>query len=185
MATSFEGRVPVGHVPGAVHQTGSWAAVVPYVWAVTRLCLAWIFLWAFLDKTFGWGHETTSGQAWVNGGSPTKGFLTNTAAGPFKSFYRNIAGDTWADWLFMIGLLGIGLALLLGIVMRITAAAGVVLYLMMWSVVLPPPNNPFMDDHIFAAIVLVGLAAAGAGATLGLGQWWRRTALVGKYAWLE
>ena len=30
---------------------------------------------------------------------------------------------------------------------------------MMWSVVLPPANNPFMDDHIVYALVLILLAA--------------------------
>ena len=40
-----------------------------------RLSLGWVFLWAFLDKLFGFGHETTSKQAWIHGGSPTLGFL--------------------------------------------------------------------------------------------------------------
>lgn len=31
-------------------------------------------LWAFLDKTFGLGYSTRVAKAWVNGGSPTKGF---------------------------------------------------------------------------------------------------------------
>ena len=54
----------------------------------------------------------------------------------------------WADWLFMIGplsLLGIGLALVLGFTMRIAASAGVAMLVLMWSAVLPPANNPFMD----------------------------------------
>ncbi|MEU4541590.1 hypothetical protein AB0G15_42860, partial [Streptosporangium sp. NPDC023825] len=29
-----------------------------YVWAIARIGLGWIFLWAFLDKTFGWGFAT-------------------------------------------------------------------------------------------------------------------------------
>jgi len=48
----------------------------------------------------------------------------------------------WADWLFMIGLLGIGLALVLGFTMRIAASAGVAMLVLMWSAVLPPANNP-------------------------------------------
>src|ERR1700676_515785 len=55
-----------------------------YVWALTRLCLGWTFLWPFLDKLFGLGHETTTAHAWVNGGSPSMGFLSG-AAGPFAS----------------------------------------------------------------------------------------------------
>ena len=72
--------------------------------AAIRLSLGWVFLWAFLDKTFGLGHETAGKDAWVNGGSPTKGFLAFAAAGPFEGMYHQIAGQAWADWLFMIGL---------------------------------------------------------------------------------
>ena len=40
-----------------------------------RVLLGFEFLWAFLDKTFGLGYATPSARAWINGGSPTKGFL--------------------------------------------------------------------------------------------------------------
>ena len=152
-----------------------------YVWAVTRLALGWVFLWAFLDKTFGLGHETASEAAWVNGGSPTEGFLANAPTGPFKDFFNDIAGAAWADWLFMIGLAGIGIALIAGIGMRIAAAAGTVLLVLMWAAVLPPENNPFMDDHLIYAMVLIGLAAVNAGDTWGLGKQWATTGLVRSY----
>ncbi|MEH0936408.1 hypothetical protein V6U80_14720 [Micromonospora sp. CPCC 205543] len=156
-----------------------------YVWAGTRIALGWIFLWAFLDKAFGLGHTTESKSAWINGGSPTKGFLSFGAAGPFKGVYQDIAGATWADWLFMIGLAGIGVALLLGIGMRIAAVAGGLLLVLMWTAVLPPENNPFMDDHLIYAAVLAGLALVGAGDTLGLGRTWANLPLVRKYGWLR
>ncbi|MEV0316802.1 hypothetical protein AB0H91_55075, partial [Nonomuraea fuscirosea] len=41
-----------------------------YVWALARISFGWIFLWAFLDKTFGWGFATPAAKAWINGGSP-------------------------------------------------------------------------------------------------------------------
>ena len=151
---------------------------VAYVWAAARLALGWVFLWAFLDKMFGLGHETRVAQAWVNGGSPTEGFLAHGAAGPFAGFYHVIAGAAWADWLFMIGLLGIGLALVLGIGMRIAAVAGALLLVMMWAVVLPPEHNLCMDDHLIYALLIVGLALTGAGDAIGLGRWWTNTALV-------
>ncbi len=81
-----------------------------YVIAALRIGLGWIFLWAFLDKLFGLGHETESKAAWINGGSPTSGFLGHATTGPFADMYQNIAGQAWADWLFMIGLAGIGTA---------------------------------------------------------------------------
>jgi thiosulfate dehydrogenase [quinone] large subunit len=154
-----------------------------YLWAVTRLCLGWTFLWPFLDETFGLGHETPWSKAWLNGGSPTNGFLTG-ATGPFASVYHGFAGAGWADWGFMAGLLAIGTALLLGIGMRVAAISGAVLLVLMWCASLPPANNPFMDDHIIYAIVLLGLAAVGAGNTLGFGRQWTSTNLVRSHPWL-
>jgi thiosulfate dehydrogenase [quinone] large subunit len=156
--------------------------------ATLRVAFGLTFLWAFFDKLFALGFHTgydAAGNldrfgdaAWIHGGSPTEGFLKYGADGPFDSFYHSIAGDAWADWLFMLGLLGIGLALTFGVGMRLAAGAGAVLYLLMWSVVLPPENNPVLDEHVLGAISLVVLAAFNAGDTWGLGRTWTRTALV-------
>lgn len=156
-----------------------------YVAAAIRLSLGWVFLWAFLDKLFGLGNETASKDAWINGGQPTTGFLKFAAAGPFKGLYNDIAGAAWADWLFMIGLAGIGVALIAGIAMRLTAAAGATLMVLMWTAVLPPENNPFMDYHIVYALVLVALALVGAGRTLGLGTVWERLPVVQRFPFLK
>lgn len=159
-------------------------SVVRYLWAATRLALGWTFLWAFVDKLVGLGFATPAAKAWVDGGHPTQGFLKG-ATGPFGGFYHSIAGAAWADWLFMIGLVAIGTALLLGIGMRIAAASGALLLVLMWSALLPLENNPFIDDHIVYAIVLIGLALAHAGDTFGLGRRWAGTALVGRYPILK
>jgi thiosulfate dehydrogenase [quinone] large subunit len=161
------------------------------VLAVLRIGFGFTFLWAFLDKTFALGFHTGYDQegnldrfgdaAWINGGSPTEGFLMFGAKGPFADFYNSIAGAAWADWLFMLGLLGIGIALTLGIGMRIAAASGAVLYILMWTVVLPPENNPVIDDHILSAITLVALALLHAGNTWGLGRKWSSTRIVKDY----
>lgn len=152
-----------------------------YVWAAARISLGWIFLWAFLDKLFGLGRATPSEGAWLDGGSPTTGFLANAPTGPLQSFYNDIAGAAWADWMFMLGLAAIGVALILGIGVRIAAGAGALMLVLMWTAVLPPANNPVMDDHLIYAMVLIGLAAINAGNVLGLGAWWGDTALVRRY----
>lgn len=158
----------------------------PWRWAagIVRISLGWVFLWAFLDKAFGLGHDTTAKQAWIHGGSPTYGFLHFSAAGPFAGVYRDIAGQGWADWLFMIGLLGIGVALMTGVAMRMTAVAGALMLVLMWSVVLPPASNPFMDDHLIYAMVLIGLMLANAGDAIGLGGLWKRLPIVHRHAFL-
>jgi thiosulfate dehydrogenase [quinone] large subunit len=134
---------------------------------------------------FGWGFATETEGAVVNGGSPTEGFLGFAATGPFAGFYQDIAGAAWADILFMAGLAGIGTALIAGIGMRIAAASGALLTVLMWTAVLPPENNPFLDDHLIYAGLLVGLAVVGAGNTLGLGKAWARTPLVRRLPWLK
>jgi thiosulfate dehydrogenase [quinone] large subunit len=156
-----------------------------YVTGAIRLSLGWIFLWAFLDKLLGLGHETKTAQAWIHGGSPTFGFLKKGTAGPFADVYHSIAGATWADWLFMLGLAGIGTALILGVFMRIAAASGALMLVLMWSAVLPPANNLFMDDHLVYALVLVLLALIGAGRFVGLGGIWQRLAFVQRYPVLK
>ncbi|PZG02113.1 DoxX family membrane protein, partial [Nonomuraea aridisoli] len=140
-----------------------------YVWAVARIALGWVFLWAFLDKTFGWGFATPAERAWVAGGSPTTGFLKGAEENALGGLFGTLAGQVWVDWLFMAGLLGVGVALMLGVGLRMAAVAGPVMMVLMWAAQLPLDSNPFMDDHLVYAIVIVGLALADAGATLGLG----------------
>lgn len=65
--------------------------------------------------------------------------------------------------------------------MRIAAASGALLLVFMWIASLPLDNNPFMDDHLVYAIVLVGLAAVKAGDTLGAGRTWARIKLVERH----
>lgn len=156
-----------------------------YALGVTRLGLGWVFLWPFLDKMFGLGHETASADAWINGGSPTSGFLDNATSGPFASIYHQLAGHAWADWLFMLGLLGIGVALIFGVAIRAAAGAGALLLVLMWTAVLPPANNPVLDDHLIYAAVLVVLALAGAGRTLGLGRLWENLEFVKARSFLK
>ncbi len=163
--------------------------------AALRIAFGLTFLWAFFDKLLALGFATGRSvdeagvetvdrfgdAAWINGGSPTFGFLNFGAEGPFKDFYNGIAGDAWANWLFMLGLLGIGVALTFGVGMRIAAVSGAIMYVLMWTVVLPPPNNPVLDDHILGAITVVVLALTLAGDTWGAGKAWARTGLVKKY----
>lgn len=167
--------------------------------AALRIAFGVTFLWAFLDKTFALGFGTgaqfaedgsragvdvmAQDAAWLNGGSPTEGFLTFgvPADNPFREFFTSLAGQAWVDWLFMAGLLGIGVSLLLGVGMRIGAAAGALMYAFMYAAVLPLENNPVVDDHLVGVIVMVVLAVGTAGTTWGLGRWWNRTALVQKY----
>ncbi|MGW2944869.1 hypothetical protein [Streptomyces sp. NPDC001226] len=167
-----------------------------YTLASLRLLTGFVFLWAFLDKTFGFGYATPFGKGWIDGGSPTKGFLSSVAAGPLQSTFHSWAGDTWADWLFMLGLLGIGVALVAGVALRFAAVAGTLMMALMWLAEWPPAKhladgsssmstNPFADYHLIYAVVLIALAAVSAGDTLGLGRLWAKLPLVRRSPWLR
>lgn len=149
-----------------------------YALAATRIALGWLFLWAFIDKLVGLNFATKPADAWINGGSPTIGFLSHATSGPLADFYHAIAGKPLIDGLFMVGLAAIGLALILGVASRITAAAGILLVLLMYSVVLPPVQNPIIDEHIVFALVFLVLTLTKAGETWGLGKWWNKLSLV-------
>lgn len=176
--TSAEvGRLEQASAPAA----GGFGAAI---WAVTRVALGFIFLWAFLDKLIGLGKATPSERAWINGGSPTTGYLSNVD-GPFSGFFSGMAGQAWADWLFMAGLLGIGVALILGIGMWIAAVSGALLLTLMWLASLPIATNPFLDDHLVYGLVLLGLAASGVGLRYSLASWWRSLPVVRQNHWLR
>ncbi|MGW2098665.1 hypothetical protein ACWCPX_13315 [Streptomyces olivaceoviridis] len=166
-----------------------------YALASLRVLTGFVFLWAFLDKTFGLGYATASGKGWIDGGSPTKGFLSSVAAGPMKSTFHSWAGATWADWLFMLGLLGIGVAVMAGVALRPAAVAGTAMMALMWLAEWPlakhlsngapsMSTNPFTDYHVIYALALIAVAAAGAGATWGLGRQWARLPIVRDHTWL-
>jgi thiosulfate dehydrogenase (quinone) large subunit len=185
------------HPEPVVAETRTGAAF-RYVAAATRLSIGWVFLWAFLDKLFALGFATGrdpetgavdrfGDAAWINGASPTEGFLQFGTEGKVfhDVFASSFFAGAWADWVFMLGLLGIGLSLILGIGMRIGAAAGSLLLVFMWLAELRLENNPFMDDHIVYALVIVMLTLAGAGHTLGLGKQWEKLPVVARNPWLR
>jgi thiosulfate dehydrogenase [quinone] large subunit len=141
-----------------------------------RLVLGFTFLWAFVDKLFGFGYATPSERAWINGGTPAQGFMKNTE-GFAADFFKNIAGP-WADWVFMAGLLGIGVALLAGAGLKIAAWTGAVLLALMYIAEFPigaeGATNPLTDSHWIEALGIAVVAATYAGDTWGLGKWWGR-----------
>lgn len=177
------------HAMPAARDTVSAVTAAEYAVAALRIGTGFLFFWAFLDKTFGLGYSTTSQHAWINGGSPTKGFLSSLNAGPFTSTFHSWAGQGWADWLFMIGLAGIGLALILGIGLRIAMVAGVVLVAFMWVAEWPlaqhasdgsltGSTNPIVDAHVMDALALVTVGVLGARSRLGLGSLWAKLPIV-------
>lgn len=148
--------------------------------------MGWTFLWSFIDKLFGLGFATESGKGWIDGGSPTAGFLGFATKGPFAELFQDMAGSAAVEWLFMMGLLGVGLALMLGIGVRIAAASGAAIYLLIYlAAYLPPEHNPFLDEHLIFPVVLLGIALANSGRFIGLGRLWERIPMVERFPLLK
>jgi len=146
-------------------------------WALVRVALGLIFLWTFADRLVGLDRPVAASHAWLNGGSPTRGYLL-TAEGPFAELFHAMAGRPYADWLFMVGMAGLGVALVLGIGLRVAAVLGSALLMLIYLAGLPLEAHPFIDQHVVYALVLIALALSRAGDTAGLGAWWSRTRLV-------
>ena len=132
-----------------------------------RFVMSFMFLWAFFDKVFGLGFATKQVNSWLNGGSPTLGFLSHSV-GPFAGIFQSLAGLPIIDWLFMLGLLFVGLTLLFNRFAFWAAVAGALMVILMWLAVLPPPNNPIVDDHIVYALVFALIAVKSKAGELGL-----------------
>ncbi|MCZ4124832.1 MULTISPECIES: hypothetical protein [Streptomyces] len=193
-------HLPARHRVGTSAESGTAQALAAMststrVLAGVRILTGFIFLWAFLDKAYGWGYATASGKGWVDGGSPTKGFLSGVSAGPMQSTFHSWAGAGWANWLFMLGLLGVGVALTAGIALWFAAVAGTAMMALMWMAEWPPArhasdgtlsmsNNPLVDYHLLYAAVMIALAVTSAGSVWGLGRIWSRLPVVRDHRWL-
>lgn len=123
------------------------------IFNVLRVAMSFIFLWAFVDKLFGFGLATKPESAWINGGSPTTGFLANAVQGPLSGFFNSLSGIEIVDWLFMLGLLFIGLTFLFNKYVKYGAIAGMIMMALMYLALLFPDNNPLIDDHIIYFLV--------------------------------
>ncbi|MGC0143331.1 DoxX family protein [Pseudactinotalea sp. Z1732] len=156
------------------------------VLAVSRIVIGFTFLWAFLDKLFGLSYATPAERAWINGGTPAQGFIggIENFTGGFFSLFQNAFGDV----LFMLGLLGIGVAMIAGAGLRIAAITGTALMVFMWLATFPvagAATNPILTSHWHEALLLIIAALTLSGDTWGLGKWWANKGFVQKNSWLR
>ncbi|WP_084077873.1 DoxX family protein [Demequina sp. NBRC 110057] len=185
--TSSEVEGPVGSKTGWVFLS------------ITRIVIGFYFFWAFIDKLFGLGFSTCRAEdgsvevmcdrAWLSGARITEGYL-GSSSGPFADFFASLGEQAWTDWPFMLGLCGIGLALMLGIGTRVGMWSGCIMLAMMWISHSWPgeggnTTNPFVDDHIIMIVAIIGVVLVELRyQAVGLGPWWRSLDVVQKQRWL-
>jgi thiosulfate dehydrogenase (quinone) large subunit len=138
---------------------------------IFRLLMAWTFLYAASHQVFVANFSVA-------------GFLKNT-----KTFHDAFAMFTAPgiapviSFLVSWGHLLIGLSLLVGLMVRVSAAFGIALLMMYWMAHMDFPyienkNNFLVDYHIVYSVVLVYLIVKRAGHVWGLDGWAERVPFV-------
>ncbi len=150
------------------------------IWIALRIILGLILLWAFFDKLFGLGFATSVDKSWLLGNSPTFGFLINTK-GFFSDLFHGLAGIVLVDWLFMLGILLIGICMVFGLALRLTGYLGAILMFLMWLAFIPVANNPLLDDHVIYGLIFIGIAIVKPYYGFGFGKSWYKCNIVKKY----
>jgi thiosulfate dehydrogenase [quinone] large subunit len=131
---------------------------------VFRFLMAWTFLYAASHQVFNSKFSAAT-------------FLSQTKT--FHDVYAVLATPTMdpaLTFLVSYGHLLIGLSLLVGLVVRVSACFGILLLLMYWTAHMDWPfiensNNFIIDYHIIYSVVLVYLIVKRAGHVWGLDAW--------------
>ncbi|GAA4330100.1 hypothetical protein GCM10023144_17490 [Pigmentiphaga soli] len=125
-----------------------------------RLLLAWTFLYAASHQVFDPAFSVV-------------GFLSHTKT--FHGLFSIFTGSAAPAISFLVayGHLAIGLSLLTGLLVRLSAPCGAAILMLYWMAHMDFPyisdeNNFIVDYHVVYAVVLIYLAVKGAGQFYGL-----------------
>jgi thiosulfate dehydrogenase [quinone] large subunit len=152
--------------------------------AVLRIMLGWMMIWGFLDKMFGLGFETPAGSGWIDGTSPSS-FVVYVTGGIFKDLYTSLAGNTFIDILMMSGMLILGITLIFGFASKLTTIATCMFMLVMYSLHVPPTDNPVVDYHLVFIGMMVAIYLLGGFERISVCQRWKEWSLVRRFPILE
>ena len=130
---------------------------------IIRIAMGWLMLEAGLRKL-------------LSGDFSAESFLTR-AAGPFANLFHSLANNTsilpLINNLVMWGELAIGIALVLGILIRFTSFWGAVMMLLYYLTSLPPATGWITQQVIFILIFIMFMVT-GVGYLLGIDSFARK-----------
>jgi thiosulfate dehydrogenase [quinone] large subunit len=133
---------------------------------LTRTGLGWLFFWAGITKVLN--------PAWS-----AAGYLDN--AKTFAGFYHWVASPAILPVVNFVnawGLTLLGISVILGVGMRISAPLGALLMMLYYFPILgfPYPNHHafIVDEHIIYALLLLLLSALRESRVGGVGTWYKR-----------
>jgi len=120
------------------------------------------FFFGILFFTAGWDKLT------AEGGWSAAGYLSG-ATGPFAEFFQSMAGSVLIDQLNIWGLILIGVAFILGAMVRPAAFFGIVLMLLYYFAAFESNiAHGLIDEHILYSFVFVLFITGGFGHVWGL-----------------
>lgn len=115
------------------------------------------------------------------------GFLTGQATyGPFKEAFLVFANSRLVDFLVMWGLTLIGIALIIGLFVRLASFFGIILMILFYLPRLPPaPPSWYVEEHIIYATVFLLLVFTKSSRLLGLEKAFLKTKFAKRNPYLK
>jgi thiosulfate dehydrogenase [quinone] large subunit len=163
--------------------------------AIGRVVIGIVFLWAGLEKIIGEGLGTWSAAGFLEfatGGTLGWPFVTGEVAegtiyNPTHDFWVALAGNeaamTVINYLVPLGQLGIGIALILGLLTRFGALMGTLMMLFFFVAAWDFAYG-VVNQHLTYAVVTLGLGIVGAGNYYGVDAILGRSVGGGVRKWL-
>lgn len=142
-----------------------------------RLSMGWLFFYAGITKVL---NPNWSAAGYLNG------------AKTFSDFYQWLAGPSmlpYTNFLNEWGLTLVGVALILGLFVRLSSVFGAAMMVLYYFPILTFPkvgaNGYLVDEHIIYALAFLFLAAIRAGQYFGLENWCVNLPICRRYKWLR
>jgi len=133
---------------------------------ILRITLGWLYFYAGITKVL---NSAWSAEGYIKGAKNFVGmyqYFLDPGILPIVNFMNK--------W----GLLLLGISLIFGIFVRLSAVCGILLMLMYYFVILqyphPSPQSYIVDQHIIYIAVLLYFIAVAAGRAWGVDGWLRR-----------
>ena len=137
-----------------------------------RLGLGFLFFWAGWTKVI---NPKWSAAGYLAGAKTFKGlfaFFAGPGVLPVTNFLN--------EW----GLTLVGVALILGISVRLASFFGIVLMALYYLPIFPPAHG-WIDEHIIYSLILLMFIATGAGERYSLGKWFQTRLHPAWHKWVD
>jgi len=139
------------------------------------------------------GIEKLLHPIWSEGAWTSAGFLAGVTDNPFQGWFNSMSGNTTVDGLVVWGEILIGLALILGILVRFASYCGIVENGLFWLASYKAGTGPFgvgwrngpLELNAALVAMYIIFILIGAGLIYGLDSYIQKTEIVKKNSWMK